>query len=338
MPKMPGEPSAHERHDQLVELLDQDWQTYESLMEQTGKPERTLRRDLDHLEELGYKLESARTSRGKRFRLVPGSRKQPIEPGILEILAAHLGKGMLGFLQGTELSTQMESLLDKLRKNARVSEQQLEGLSSRFWFMADAPREYRSSDAALHVLIGCLIESRLARITYRSSLGDLRDVRLRAYTLIVRRECLYILGAEELAPEFQPGPPRLFDITRMERVRAGKEIFSLPEGWNPSSCFKDSFGVFIPRADESPPSRVRIRFRADVARTIRRRRWHESQRWHDAGAAGFVLEMSVRPCPELVHWILSFGPAAVVEGPESLKQQVRTELEAALEPYRRGGG
>lgn len=335
MPKMPGEPSAHERHDQLVELLDQGWNTYDSLMEQTGKPERTLRRDLEHLVELGYKLETSRTAKGKRFRLVPGSRKQPIEPGILEIVSAHLGKGMLGFLQGTELSTQMENLLDKLRKNARVSGQQLESLGSRFWFMADAPRDYQSCDGVLHVLIGCLIESRLARITYRSSLGEMRDVRLRPYTLIVRRECLYILGAEEQGPENMPGPPRLFDLTRIDRVRAENEMFLIPEGWNPASCFKDSFGVFIPRSDEGKPVRVRIRFRAEVARTLRRRRWHASQRWIDAGANGYVLEMTVRPCPELIHWILSFGPAAVVETPEALKKQVRAELEAALEPYQK---
>lgn len=324
--------SSTDRLQQIMDLLEEDWQSYESLEMIFGKPERTLRRDFERIEALGHKLEIRRDGRQKQFRMVPGTRKRPIEPGILEVLAANLGRGTLGFLQGTALSQEMEALFQQLRSNSRATERQLKDLDKKFWFMADAPRDYASSDEQLDQLITCILDQKVASVGYRSRAQTAREILLRPYTLIVRRECLYVLGVEEDGHGQVQTEPRLFDVTRVDKVKRLRRNFELPTDWDPARCFKDSFGVFIPREGEESAVRVQIRFEPAVARAIQLRRWHDSQTWKET-RQGPVLELSVRLCPELTHWILSFGPAAKVVGPPALKAAVMKELREALALY-----
>jgi predicted DNA-binding transcriptional regulator YafY len=43
----------------------------------------------------------------------------------------------------------------------------------------------------------------------------------------------------------------------------------------------------------------------------------------------------VRVCPELIHWVLGFGPTARVISPPALRQAVQKELKEALARYSR---
>lgn len=316
----------------VMDMLEEDWQSYESLEIAFGKPERTIRRDLERIESMGHKLEIRRDGRQKQFRMLPGTRKRPIEPGILEVLAANLGRGTLGFLQGTALSQEMEALFAQLRSNSRATERQLKDLDKKFWFMADAPRDYASSDEQLDQLITCILDQKVASVSYRSRTQAAREILLRPYTLIVRRECLYVLGVEEDGQQKIASEPRLFDVTRIEKVKRLRRSFELPADWEPARIFRESFGVFIPREGESAAQKVQIRFEPAVARAIQLRRWHESQTWRET-RQGTVLEMTVRLCPELIHWIISFGPTARVLNPPALKAAVMKELREALAIY-----
>lgn len=335
MPPVTHEPAAHERLEQILTLLEEDWHSYESLGAITDKPERTLRRDIEKILAMGHKLETRRERRGKLFRLVPGTRKRPIEPGILDVLAANLGRGMLGFLQGTELSAQMETLFQQLIVNSRATERQLKNLDKKFWFMADAPRDYSSSDEHLDQLITCLLDQKVALLSYRTRQSSARELYLLPYTLIVRRECLYVLGVEDDGDGKVITEPRLYDITRIEHCRRMKRSFDVPPDWEPAKLFQESFGVFIPREGEPPAARVRLLFDATVARAIRLRRWHDPQVWRET-REGTILEMHVRLCPELTHWILSFGPAVKVLEPPALREGVLKELRLALAAYQVG--
>lgn len=332
MPLSPIDTVSHERLDVVLRCLEEDWHSYDTLSELTGKPERTLRRDLERLVALGHRLEHKRAGRTKFFRLVPGSRKKVIEPGILEVLAANLGRGLLGFLNGTELRVEMEGLYQQLLTNTRANERQLRDLNRKFWFMADAPRNYAGVDDQLNQLITCILDQRVVQLVYRSREQVARELELHPYTLIVRRECLYVLGVEAGADGKVLSTPRLFDVTRVEHCRRLKRTFELPEDWEPSKCFKSSFGVFIPREGEEPPQKVSIRFRPSVARAIRARRWHESERWRE-DRLGPILEMDVRLCPELIHWLISFGPTAEVLEPPALRSALIRELRATLDVY-----
>ena len=60
---------------------------------------------------------------------------------------------------------------------------------------------------------------------------------------------------------------------------------------------------------------------------VKSHRWHRSQQ--SFVRAGRVhVRLRVRLCPEVVSWILGFGPAARVVGPPALKRQIATLVRA----------
>jgi len=335
MSRTAGALSPRERADHILACLEDGWTNYTTLVSFTGKPERTLRRDLQQLQQEGYQIESRWEGPCKWFRLRPGTRRRPIEPGILEVIAANLGRGLLGFLDGTELRDEMEDLFQQLRLSSRASERQLRDLDRKFWFMPDAPRNYQGCDEQLNELITCLLDQRAADLLYRNSEDQLRSVRIHPYSLIVRRECLYILAAVVRADGTPDDLLRLFDLTRIEDCRRLRAGFSLDEHWHPAAIFENSFGVFIPREEEANATRVRIWFEETVGRRIRQRRWHVSQTWSEPRGGGWQLEMHIRVCPELVHWLLGFGPSARVLEPVHLRRRVVQQLREGVKAYER---
>ena len=325
MARPKGAPSAWERQAQLLEVLQQGWTTSETLQELVDKPERTVRRDLEVLVQHGHQVEERWNGRHKEWRVNPESVRRPIEPGVLELIALNLGRGLLGFLEGTELAGQMNGLFSELRRASRASDQQVQDFDRKFWFMADAPRDYSAADDALNEVCTCVLNQRLADVWYRSRGQSPRAFRIAPYTLVVRRECLYVLARVVDSDEI-----RLFDVTRLLSVKRRRERFEIPDDFRPAEAFRSSFGVFIQGVD--PPVQVRLLFDPDVATSIENRRWHSSQRWEEH-PEGRVLVMSVRVCPELMRWILGFGPTVRVLSPPVLVERVRDSLRQTVAGY-----
>jgi hypothetical protein len=82
-----------------------------------------------------------------------------------------------------------------------------------------------------------------------------------------------------------------------------------------------------------PPERIEIEFDERIARHIRSRDWHPTQRLR-TDVDGSV-RMTVDLCPDqmLRRWILSFGPLARVVSPTTLAQRIVEELEATRQRY-----
>lgn len=88
--------------------------------------------------------------------------------------------------------------------------------------------------------------------------------------------------------------------------------------------------VFIPRVSIAPvaePTTVRIRFALATLRWVRERQHFG----YVADEANGLLRYAVTEPSEMLPWLLSWGASAEVLEPESLRAQVRTEVEKLLE-------
>ena len=72
-----------------------------------------------------------------------------------------------------------------------------------------------------------------------------------------------------------------------------------------------------------------------ISEYVRSRVWHPSQQVREIGSGRISMRMHVGGEFELVSWILSFGPSAVVVSPERLRRRVESELVRAAENYRK---
>ncbi|HXU69811.1 MAG TPA: WYL domain-containing protein [Polyangia bacterium] len=80
--------------------------------------------------------------------------------------------------------------------------------------------------------------------------------------------------------------------------------------------------------------RVRVFFDERVARFVRRRQWHPTQRIRNV-SGGIELTMDVAGTLEVANWVLGFGDKAMVLEPPELRSDIANELSRAASAYSR---
>jgi predicted DNA-binding transcriptional regulator YafY len=173
----------------------------------------------------------------------------------------------------------------------------------------------RALEATLHL--------RQARITYFSKSSDRTKAYLiHPYRLAYAQGALYLLA---YVPEY--GEVRTFAIDRVREMSLLEERFT-PVEELPDTAFPHSLGVH-----SGPPEHVVIDVQAGAADYVRARQWHPSQRVTDQPGGGVRVSLDVCLDRALHAWVLSLGPLARVVSPESLKQEIAGQIEAARAQY-----
>jgi predicted DNA-binding transcriptional regulator YafY len=75
-----------------------------------------------------------------------------------------------------------------------------------------------------------------------------------------------------------------------------------------------------------------------VAGYIKEKIWHESQEIHEQEDGSIIFEAEVAGTKEIKFWVMSWGSKAEVLEPESLREDIRSEMMMTLEIYNEGGG
>ena len=111
------------------------------------------------------------------------------------------------------------------------------------------------------------------------------------------------------------------DITELQFPRPVD--FSIPEHLN------GSFGIY--NGDDQV--HVAVRFSRDVVRYVEESNWHPSQSITMTSDGTAVAHFDLTGTVEVRSWILSFGRHAEVLAPESLREEIRRDVEAMSEAY-----
>jgi WYL domain len=82
-----------------------------------------------------------------------------------------------------------------------------------------------------------------------------------------------------------------------------------------------------------PPERIEIEFDVQIARHIRSRDWHPTQRLRTDVDGSVRMTVDICPDQMLRRWILSFGPLARVVSPTTLAERIIEELDATRQRY-----
>src|SRR5206468_3465853 len=76
---------------------------------------------------------------------------------------------------------------------------------------------------------------------------------------------------------------------------------------------------------------VKVVFAKKLARYIRERLWHPSQKFRDLGDGRLELTLHVADTLEVRRWILGYGVQAEVIEPAGMREALRQEAEALAE-------
>jgi predicted DNA-binding transcriptional regulator YafY len=125
---------------------------------------------------------------------------------------------------------------------------------------------------------------------------------------------------------------RIFAVERIRELRTLTMRFQVRPGFNAEEYLKHSWGIV---KGEIVP--VTVIFSSSVARYIRDRLWHPSQKLRELSDGRLELTLRVADTLEVRRWILGYGPDAEVVHPASLRnalQQQATALADKLVPLR----
>jgi predicted DNA-binding transcriptional regulator YafY len=292
------------------------------LAEEHEVTERTIRRDIEALQEAGFPLYDDRAEGRKVWRLVEGYKQRLTQTFTLaELAALFFGRNLMSFLGGAPFAQDLESAFDKIREALPAkSLPYLSRIQELFSARPDPWKDYSKKQDVIAAIIDATLHQRQVRIDYFS----FNSRKTKSYTLDPYRVVYYHGGLYLYARAHEYAEVRTFAVERIERIEVLELNFEMPADFNVSEYARGAFGIA-----GGKPEVVEVAFAAPMAGYIRERVWHESQSLVDKPDGSVVLRMNVAPGWELKSWIKGFLPHVRVLQPASLHDEIASDLDNA---------
>ncbi len=287
-----------------------------------GVTERTIRRDVEALQEAGFPLYDDRADGKKVWRLVEGYQQKLAQGFTLSELAAlYFSRNMLSFLGGAPFGQDLESAFAKIREALpQKSLPFLTRIQDLFSARPDPWKDYSKKQDVIASLIDAILHQRQATIAYYS----FNSRRTKSYEIDPYRLVYYRGGLYLYARAHEYGEVRTFAVERVQQVEVQESGFEIPADFSPSDYARSAFGIIGGRAQT-----IELLFDAEIASYVRERSWHESQTLTDESDGAVRLTLEVAPSFDLKSWIKGFLPHVKVVRPVSLRDDLARELDAA---------
>jgi predicted DNA-binding transcriptional regulator YafY len=304
--------------------------TIDELASQCGVTTRTIRRDLQALEEAGFPLFDDRSADDGRTRWqINGQAFRGLAAGLTlsELCALYFSRTLLESLSGTPFRDDVEHAFEKLAAALTPHMRQfLDQLPRVIATKADPARrsgdDVRRQQIVARALEATLHQRQATIVYYSKSSERTKSYLVHPYRLAYAQGGLYLLA---FVPEY--GEVRTFAAERIQEISLLEERFT-PIEELPETAFPHSLGVH-----SGPPEQVEIEFQPAVADYVRARQWHPSQRVSDVPGGGVRVTLNVCIDRALHGWVLSFGPFARVISPERLARDIARQIEEARAQY-----
>jgi predicted DNA-binding transcriptional regulator YafY len=172
--------------------------TVYELAERLGVSVRTVIRYLQALEETGEGLYDEREGHKKIWRLAAGGRTSVLHLTTSQMTALYLSRKVVGFLEGTGFSEDLEEVFHKLELTLKRRDfAATQKLGKKLFSVNEAPHIYAGRDEHVNAILTALTrEERLLAQHESVGRGQAR-FRIDPYTLLVYKKGLYLAGLSD---------------------------------------------------------------------------------------------------------------------------------------------
>ncbi|HEY7497639.1 MAG TPA: WYL domain-containing protein [Vicinamibacterales bacterium] len=310
--------------------------TIDEMASRTGVTTRTIRRDLEALQEAGFPLFDE-VHDGKRYwRLEQRAFKRLDDTGfnLAELSALYFSRTLAEALAATPFQQDVRNAFDKLSAALTPGMRQFldrlplviqakpdPGARPAADRDADSPPASTQSAHVAQLLDATLHHRRIAMRYHSFSSNREKTYAVEPQRLVYAQGGLYLVA---FVPEY--GELRTFSVDRILSVSVTEERFE------PKDLAEDAFAHSL-GVHQGAPERIEIAFEPRMARYVKARVWHPSQqiREHDDGSVTLTLTVTIDWA--LRSWILGFGPLARVLAPAALAEQILEELDRTRSRY-----
>jgi predicted DNA-binding transcriptional regulator YafY len=302
--------------------------TIHELAAQVKVSTRTIRRDLQALQEAGFAVyDEGAELETKQWRL-DGSPFRAVQEGlsVADVAALYLSRAAVEGLSGWPLAGELRAAFAKIDRALNPRMREFLSTLPQVISAKSGPRAADHSDRLTDVtrrLFDAVRDRHIVQMRYFSAASN----RAKAYTVEPYRIALaqggvYLVAWVPSYDEF-----RTFAVERVERLSVTGETFRKTREL-PADLFGASLGVFW-----GEPERIVLEFENRIAAYVRGRAWHESQRVEELDGGRLRMTLDVSNDWALKSWIMGFGAGVRVVTPETLADAIGEELRAAAARY-----
>lgn len=296
----------------------------ENVPDDYPKNARTVRRDLEALEAVGFPIVVDKHNGQSRWRLMAGFAGVPtLGFSATELMALLLSRDLLKPLDGTEIAASLHSALGKAATALPPqAHEYVRSMEQTFSVGFGPHKNYRAHKQTIDLISQAIDKRRTAQMRYFSaSRGSAGRREIDPYFLRFAGGGLYLIGHCHLRKEV-----RLFAVERIRSIALTDHPYQMPLDFKVDEYVQDALGVMRSgrRVD------VELLFSKKAAAWVKDKTWHPSQQIKLMKDGRLKMALKVADNDELVGWILSFGGDARVIAPESLREKVRQQAKAIL--------
>jgi predicted DNA-binding transcriptional regulator YafY len=303
--------------------------TIHELADKTRVSTRTIRRDLQALQEAGFAVyDEGADNETKRWRL-EGSAFRAVEAGLTvsDVAALYLSRAMVEGVSGWPLADQLRQAFSTIERALNPRMREFLSTLPQVLSAKTGPRSPAASDRLVDTtrrLFDATRDRHVIEMRYFSATSNrAKTYVVEPYRLTLAHGGVYLVGWVPQYNEF-----RTFAAERIERLSVTDRTFKRTREL-PAHLFGTSLGVFW-----GEPERVVVEFDARVAPFVRSRQWHESQHVEELPGGRLRLTLDVSNDWALRSWLLGYGAAVRVIEPPALAAAIKRELEDAARQYR----
>jgi predicted DNA-binding transcriptional regulator YafY len=296
---------------QLVEAVPDDY----------PKNARTVRRDLEALEAVGFPLVTERHNSQTRWRLIEGFRNIPaLGFCATELMALTFSRKLLQPLEGTEIQSALNSALNKVASALPPQgHEYVRALDNLFSIGLGPHKSYHQYKQTVDLITQAIDKTRTAQIRYFSASRNTTSRReVDPYRLWYASGGLYLIAHDHLRKDV-----RMFAVERIRSITLTDHPYQMPLGFDVEAYVQDALMIMRGRRID-----VELVFSKKAAAWVKDKLWHSSQETFPMKDGRLRMTLKVADTDELMGWILSFGSQVKVIRPEGLRVQVRDEAKA----------
>lgn len=287
---------------------------------------RTVYRDLEALQIAGFPIYTERVEGKNLWSLLDTVKHQiPVPFSLPELIALYFGLNMLKVFKDTVFYNSLKSLSQKIKATLPPeSTKYLESLEQTLHIGIKPYKPYAKFREIINRVNDAATNRKTIEIIYHTmSRKSTARRRVDPYRVWFFNGSFYLIGYCHKREEV-----RIFALDRIKMLHETKETFEVPGDFSLDEFMGQSFGVF-----KGEPVEVKIWFSTEVAGYIKEKIWHEGQRIQQQDDGSIIFEVNAEGIQEIKFWVMSWGSHAEVLEPESLREEVRKELESMIERY-----
>lgn len=287
------------------------------------KNDRTVRRDLEALEAVGFPLMTEHHNGQTRWRLIEGFRNIPaLGFSATELMALTFSRKLLQPLQGTEMQSALNSALNKVASALPPQgHEYVRALDALFSIGLGPHKNYQQYKNTVDLITQAIDKARTAQIRYFSASRNTTGRReVDPYRLWYASGGLYLIAYDHLRKDV-----RMFAVERIRSITLTDHPYQMPLGFDVEEYVQDALMIMRGRRID-----VELLFSKKVAAWVKDKLWHASQETFPMKDGRLRITLKVADTDELVGWILSFGSQVRVLWPEALRHKVTEEVRKIL--------